>query len=118
MVPDGVRVFLFTDIEGSTRRWERGDIAMPEALAQHDAILAGAITAAGGEVFKHLGDGMAATFPSVAGTAQAAVSAQVALCAAEWPPDADLRVRWASMPVTPPNVTTTTSGPPSTGPPG
>ena len=93
MVPDGVRVFLFTDIEGSTRRWERGDIAMPEALAQHDTILAGAITGAGGQVFKHLGDGMAATFPSVAGAAQAAVSAQVALLAAEWPPDADLRVR-------------------------
>ncbi len=61
MVPDGVRVFLFTDIEGSTRRWERGDIAMPEALAQHDAILAAAINDAGGMVFKHLGDGMAAT---------------------------------------------------------
>ena len=93
MVPDGVRVFLFTDIEGSTRRWEREDTSMPEALAQHDAILAGAITGAGGEVFKHLGDGMAATFPSVASAATAAVSAQVALFAADWPPDADLRVR-------------------------
>jgi predicted ATPase len=36
---------------------------------------------------------MAATFPSVACAAQAAVSAQVALFAAEWPPDAELRVR-------------------------
>jgi hypothetical protein len=34
---------------------------MPEAIAEHDAILAGAIAAAQGEVFKHLGDGMAAT---------------------------------------------------------
>jgi class 3 adenylate cyclase len=58
---DSVRVFLFTHIDGSTRRWERRDIAMPEALAEHDAILAGAIAAAQGEVFKHLGDGMAAT---------------------------------------------------------
>ena len=56
-----MRVFLFTHIDGSTRRWERRDIAMPEALAEHDAILAGAIAAAQGEVFKHLGDGMAAT---------------------------------------------------------
>ena len=31
--------FLFTDIEGSTRLWERVPQAMEGALARHDAIL-------------------------------------------------------------------------------
>jgi hypothetical protein len=31
-------VFLFTDIEGSTRVWSECPTVMPEALAQHDAL--------------------------------------------------------------------------------
>jgi class 3 adenylate cyclase len=37
--PSGVVTFLFTDIEGSTRRWEADAAAMRAALLAHDAVL-------------------------------------------------------------------------------
>jgi class 3 adenylate cyclase len=37
--------FLFTDIEGSTRRWEAAADAMRVALAAHDEVLRQAIEA-------------------------------------------------------------------------
>ncbi len=40
--PSGVVTFLFTDIEGSTRRWENDADAMRAALAAHDVV--GSIT--------------------------------------------------------------------------
>ena len=36
--PSGVVTFLFTDIEGSTRRWEADADAMRVALAAHDEV--------------------------------------------------------------------------------
>jgi len=38
--PSGVVTFLFTDIEGSTRRWEADADAMRLALAAHDKVFA------------------------------------------------------------------------------
>ena len=35
--PSGVVTFLFTDVEGSTRRWENDADAMRTALAAHEA---------------------------------------------------------------------------------
>jgi len=40
----GVLTFLFTDIEGSTTRWERSPDAMADALASHDALVAESLT--------------------------------------------------------------------------
>ena len=37
--PSGVVTFLFTDVEGSTRRWEADPDGMRAALATHDAVL-------------------------------------------------------------------------------
>jgi class 3 adenylate cyclase len=37
--PTGTVTFLFTDIEGSTRMWERDRETMSEALARHNRIL-------------------------------------------------------------------------------
>jgi len=37
--PAGTVTFLFTDVEGSTRLWERDATAMRSALARHDEIL-------------------------------------------------------------------------------
>ena len=48
--------FLFTDVEGSTRRWETDADAMREALAAHDEVLRKAIEAHGGWLFKHTGE--------------------------------------------------------------
>ena len=56
--------FLFTDVEGSTRRWEVDADAMRAALVAHDEVLRGAIEAHGGFMFKHTGDGVCAAFAS------------------------------------------------------
>jgi class 3 adenylate cyclase len=54
--------FAFTDIEGSTTRWERDRVAMQEAVRRHDALLRAAITEHDGHVFKTIGDAFCATF--------------------------------------------------------
>jgi class 3 adenylate cyclase len=68
--------FLFTDVEGSTRRWEADADAMRVALAAHDEVLRGAIAAHGGFLFKHTGDGVCAAFASPKSAVDAAVTAQ------------------------------------------
>jgi class 3 adenylate cyclase len=77
--PSGVVTFLFTDVEGSTRRWEADADAMRTALAAHDEVLRSAIEARGGFVFKHTGDGVCAAFASPKAAVDAAVAAQRAL---------------------------------------
>ena len=62
--PLGVVTFLFTDVEGSTHRWENDADAMRAALAAHDEVLRSAIEAHGGWLFKHTGDGVCAAFAS------------------------------------------------------
>src|ERR1700746_1870324 len=78
-VPSGVLTFLFTDVEGSTRRWEADADAMRKALAAHDNVLREGIEAQGGFVFKHTGDGVCAAFASPRSAVDAAVTAQRAL---------------------------------------
>jgi predicted ATPase/class 3 adenylate cyclase len=74
--PSGVVTFLFTDVEGSTRRWEADADAMRVALAAHDEVLRRAVTAHGGWLFKHTGDGVCAAFASPRSAVDAAVAAQ------------------------------------------
>ena len=71
--------FLFTDVEGSTRRWEADADAMRVALAAHDEVLRSAIETYGGFMFKHTGDGICAAFNSPKSAVDAAVAAQHAL---------------------------------------
>ena len=71
--------FLFTDVEGSTRRWEADAEEMRMALAAHDEVLRTAIEAHGGWLFKHTGDGVCAAFASPRSAVDAAVAAQRAL---------------------------------------
>jgi predicted ATPase/class 3 adenylate cyclase len=77
--PSGVVTFLFTDVEGSTRRWEADADEMRTALAAHDEVLRGAIEGHGGWLFKHTGDGVCAAFASPRSAVGAAVAAQRAL---------------------------------------
>ncbi len=72
----GIVTFLFTDIEGSTRRWEADADAMRIALAAHDEVLRGAITDCGGSLFKHTGDGVCAAFSTPKSAVDAAIAAQ------------------------------------------
>jgi class 3 adenylate cyclase len=53
-----VVTFLFTDVEGSTRRWEADAAAMRAALMAHDEVLRAAIQAHDGFLFSHTGDGV------------------------------------------------------------
>jgi hypothetical protein len=74
-----VVTFLFTDVEGSTRRWENDTEVMRAAMATHDNRLREAIEAHGGWLFKHTGDGVCAAFASPRSAVDAAVAAQRAL---------------------------------------
>ena len=71
--------FLFTDIEGSTRRWEADAEAMRAALSKHDQVLQTAIESHDGFLFSHTGDGVVAAFASPRSAVDAAVKAQLAL---------------------------------------
>ena len=79
-----VAVFLFTDIEGSTRLWAEHPAEMGKALARHDVVLAEAVDGAGGIVFKHTGDGVCSVFPSVSNAIAAAAAAQRGLASHHW----------------------------------
>ena len=86
---------LFTDIEGSTRRWEHLPEQMAVALARHDAIMREAIAAHGGTVFKTIGDAFCAVFRAPADGLRAALAAQRALAAEDWGEVGHVRVRMA-----------------------
>ena len=77
--PSGVVTFLFTDVEGSTRRWETDADGMRIALAAHDEVLRATLETHGGFMFKHTGDGVCAAFSSPKSAVDTAVAAQRAL---------------------------------------
>ena len=79
VAPSGVVTFLFTDIEGSTRRWEADADGMQAALATHDELMRETVAAHNGWLFKHTGDGVCAVFASPRSAVDAAVAAQRAL---------------------------------------
>jgi len=95
--PTGTLTFLFTDIEGSTARWDTQREAMAAALVRHDALLRAAIERRGGTVFKTVGDAFCAVFADADAALAAAMDAQQALAAEAWsafgPEFADLKVR-------------------------
>lgn len=93
-LPTGTVTFLFSDVEGSTRLWERHAEKMASALAVHDKILRSTIEDASGYVFSTAGDAYSAAFARPAHALQAAVKAQGLLSELD-AGDAPLRVRMA-----------------------
>lgn len=97
--PSGVVTFLFTDIEGYTRGFESAPGPMTRAVARHDACVRTAAEAAGGRVFKTIGDAFQIAFAQPQAALTAAVAAQRALAAEPWQAIAGLpgplRVRMA-----------------------
>ncbi len=77
--PSGTVTFLFSDIEGSTQRWDRDRGAMQEAVRAHDRLMREAIAARAGRVFKTVGDAFCAAFATPESAAGAALDAQRAL---------------------------------------
>jgi len=93
--PTGTVTFLFTDIEGSTRMWERNPSVMQKVLSRHDEILQSAIEANGGYVFKTVGDAFCAAFGSTTEALGAALEGQRALLAEGWDEGCVIRARMA-----------------------
>ncbi|MEO6571486.1 MAG: adenylate/guanylate cyclase domain-containing protein [Ilumatobacteraceae bacterium] len=75
--PSGTVTFLFTDVKGSTVRWEREPDVMSPALNEHDSIMRSTIEGHGGFVFSTGGDGFAAAFENASSALQAAVDGQL-----------------------------------------
>jgi len=94
-IPTGTVTFLFTDVEGSTRLWQRHPEAMKGALTRHHALVQSAIEACGGYVFQIVGDAFCAAFHTVSPGVTAAVAAQRALAAEPWGEPGPIRVRMA-----------------------
>ena len=94
-IPTGTVTFLFTDIEGSTRLWQRHPEAMKGMLARHHALVQDAIAACGGYVFQIVGDAFCAAFHTAPAGVAAAVAAQRALAAEAWGEPGPIRVRMA-----------------------
>jgi predicted ATPase/class 3 adenylate cyclase len=93
--PTGTVTLLFSDIEGSTARWDGAPAAMELALDRHDTLLRGAIEAHDGYVFKTIGDAFCAAFARAADALAAALDAQQALAAEDFSAVAGIRVRMA-----------------------
>jgi predicted ATPase/class 3 adenylate cyclase/DNA-binding CsgD family transcriptional regulator len=80
-LPVGTVTFLLTDVEGSSREWERDEDAMQGAIARHDALIAEAVASHGGVLPKERGEGDAwlAVFSRATDAVAAALDAQRAL---------------------------------------
>ncbi len=88
----GVATLLFTDIEGGIRLWEMDREAMEEASARHNRIVREQAEAAGGQVFKTVGEAFRAVFASPAAALESAVAIQRAVAAEPWPAGLPVRV--------------------------
>jgi class 3 adenylate cyclase len=92
-LPTGTVTFLFSDIEGSTQRWETHREAMKAAVSRHEQLMRAAISHHGGYVFKTLGDAFCAAFPTAPQALRAAIEAQLALVQEDFSSVGGLRVR-------------------------
>lgn len=93
--PTGTVTFLFSDIEGSTARWERDPGRMAPALARHDALMLATLEAHDGYVFKTIGDAFCSAFTSAPAALAAALAAQRVLGLEDFSDVDGLRVRMA-----------------------
>ncbi len=94
-LPSGILTFLFTDIEGSTVRWDRDPRAMQAVVRRHDDIMRSAIASHHGRVFKTVGDAFCSVFPRINDALDAAVQAQRALANEDFSQVDGVRARMA-----------------------
>jgi class 3 adenylate cyclase len=97
-LPSGTVTFLFSDIAGSTMRWEQHPDQMRAALVRHDTLLQEGIAAHGGVVATERGEGDSffALFARPSDALAAACALQRTLAVEVWPEEvAPIRVRMA-----------------------
>jgi class 3 adenylate cyclase/WD40 repeat protein/tRNA A-37 threonylcarbamoyl transferase component Bud32/energy-coupling factor transporter ATP-binding protein EcfA2 len=95
-LPTGVVTFCVSDVEGSTALWDARPEAMPDALVRHNELIAEAVEACGGSVIDSMGggDSTVSVFDSAPAAVQAALDANRALQAEDWPPGLRITARW------------------------
>jgi predicted ATPase/class 3 adenylate cyclase len=81
----GTVALVFTDIQDSTRLWERCAGGMRGALELHDRVLRGLLEPHHGYEVKTQGDSFMVSFPSVEDAVQWCLATQEALLHAPWP---------------------------------
>jgi hypothetical protein len=110
-LPSGVVTFLLTDIEGSSRLWEREPEGMARALERHEAVVRKAVIGAGGVLVKAKGEGDStfSVFARATGAVRAALALQADLGTESWPEGIELRLRIALHTGEAQSVTPTTS---------
>lgn len=93
--PTGTITFLFSDIEGSSKKWDQQPDAMRVALGAHDRMLRETFEACGGFVFKTVGDAFCVAFDTATDALAGALESQRALRAADWSAIGEMKVRMA-----------------------
>jgi predicted ATPase/class 3 adenylate cyclase len=93
--PTGTITFLFSDIEGSTKKWEKQPDAMRVALGKHDRMLRDIFASHSGFVFKTIGDAFCVAFDTAQSAVGGALESQRALRSADWGDIGVLKVRMA-----------------------
>jgi predicted ATPase/class 3 adenylate cyclase len=94
-MPTGTVTFLFSDIEGSTQRWDSAPAAMDAAIKRHEGLLRAAFSRHHGHVFKTVGDAFCVAFARSSDALAAAIEAQRTLCAQDFSAVGGLHVRMA-----------------------
>ena len=85
VAPTGTVALVFTDVQGSTRLWERCPDDMGRALDVHNRVLRALIAEHGGYEVKTQGDSFMVAFASVVTAVRWCLEAQRALLEAPWP---------------------------------
>src|SRR5271155_5268128 len=91
-LPTGTVTFLFSDIEGSTVRWDAHRVEMQAVVQRHDELMRAEIERNGVSVLKPMGDAFGAAFATPPAGLGAALDAQRAIAAADWSTVGGLRV--------------------------
>ena len=98
-LPDGIVTFLMTDVVESTLMWLQSRASMYQAMRKHDQLLTSTIEANSGVVLKERGEGDSffAVFQRATDAVAAALEAQQAVQAEEWPEGMSMAVRMAIL---------------------
>ena len=96
-LPTGTVTFLLTDIEGSTKLWERDPEPMSRALKRHDELATAIVEGHDGRVIRSKGEGdsLFAVFARASDAVAATAELQRAFHREPWREGAGLRVRMA-----------------------